>query len=116
MPAARIAVNAFPVVRKWNCLGCGLPREVTAVSRFTMVRSAAPSTEEIGPNAVAGCLSSLAVRRAKLTSPAKASVISGEAAPGLATCLVPGAAPVRTTAGREALLAGGRNAGAAVVH
>src|SRR5260370_24931351 len=87
MPAARTAVNALPVVRKWNCLGCGVPREVTAVSRFTIVRSAEPSTDEIGPNAAAGCLSSLAVRLAKLTSPAKASVMSGEAALGLAAGL-----------------------------
>ena len=83
MPAARIAVNALPVVRKWNCLGCGLPREVTAVSRFTMVRSADAEHGEIGPNAAAGCLSSLAVRRAKLTSPAKASVTSAAAAAAL---------------------------------
>src|SRR5712691_5138715 len=99
MPAARTAVNALPVVRKWNCLGCGVPREVTAVSRFTIVRSAEPSTDEIGPNAAAGCLSSLAVRLAKLTSPAKASVMSGEAALGLAAGLGEELAHARVGAG-----------------
>jgi len=83
MPAARIARKAFPVVRKWNCLGCGVPRDVTAVSRFTAVKSAEPSTEETGPKALAGCLSSRAVRLAKSTSPAKARVTSGEAEPGV---------------------------------
>src|SRR5690242_3053677 len=96
MPAARTAVNALPVVRKWNSLGCGTPRVVTAVSRFTAVKSAALSTGLIGLNATSGCLSSRAVRPAKLTSPANASVTSCAAAarraaerePGLG--LVPG--------------------------
>jgi hypothetical protein len=44
------------------------------VSRFSAVKSADLSTAVIGPNALAGSLSSRAVRPAKLTSPAKASV------------------------------------------
>src|SRR5271166_1466178 len=46
-----------------------------AVSRFTAAKPADRSTAAIGPNAVAGSASSRAVRPAKFTSPAKASVI-----------------------------------------
>jgi hypothetical protein len=45
-----------------------------------MVRSADLSTAEIGPNAVAGSVSSAAVRPVKCTSPAKASVMAAAAA------------------------------------
>ena len=45
-----------------------------------MVRSADPSTGEIRPNAVAGSASSLAVRPAKCTSPAKIRVMPDPAA------------------------------------
>src|ERR1019366_8511813 len=65
-------------------LGCGAPRLVTAVSPFSMVRSADLSTAEIGPNAVAGSVSSAAVRPVKCTSPAKASVMAAAAAAALA--------------------------------
>ena len=41
MPAARSAVNADAGARKWNVLGCGVPRPVTEVSRFTAAKSAA---------------------------------------------------------------------------
>ena len=51
-----------------------VPPLVMAVSRFTAAKSADRSTAEIGPNAVAGSASSLAVRPAKFTSPANASV------------------------------------------
>jgi hypothetical protein len=81
MPAARSASNAVGFVRKWNCLGCGAPRSVTAVSRFSVVTSAALSSGVIdGPNAVAGSASSFAVRSMKCTSPANSSVMSPAAA------------------------------------
>src|SRR5208337_2044598 len=46
-----------------------------AVSRFTAAKSADRRTAAIAPNAVAGSASRRAVRPAKFTSPAKASVI-----------------------------------------
>ena len=46
-----------------------------AVSRFTAAKPADRRTAAIGPNAMAGSASSRAVRPAKFTSPAKASVI-----------------------------------------
>src|SRR6516164_4360039 len=52
-----------------------------AVSRFTAVKSADRSTPAIGPNAVAGSVSRRAVRPAKFTSPANASVMLPAAAP-----------------------------------
>jgi len=80
-PPSRSAVKAVGVVRKWYVFGCGVPRLVTAVSRFTAVKSADLSTDEIGPSAVAGSFSSFAVRPVKCTSPAKASVrLPGRAA------------------------------------
>jgi hypothetical protein len=53
---------------------------VTAVSRFTTVRSADLSSDAIGPNAVAGRRSSFAVLPVKCTSPANASVTAPAAA------------------------------------
>src|SRR2546429_5518535 len=86
MPAALTASKAVGTVRKWNCLGCAEPREVTALSKLTMVRSASDSSGTIGPNACAGSAISFAVRSVKCTSPAKARVMSppvgaGEADP-----------------------------------
>jgi len=52
-----------------------VPRLVTAVSKFSAVKSADRSTEAIGPNAVAGSASSTAVRPVKWTSPANATVM-----------------------------------------
>src|SRR3979411_1648889 len=80
--ASRSAVKAAGGVGMWYVLGCGWPRLVTGVSRFTAVKSADLSTEVMGPNVVAGSFSSRATRPAKCTSPAKARVISLEAAPG----------------------------------
>src|SRR5262245_30952435 len=86
-PAARSASNALGLVRKWNVFGWGVPRSVTAVSRFSVVTSAADSSGVIdGPNAVAGSDSSFAVRCMKCTSPANSSVMSA----GLALPLAPG--------------------------
>src|SRR6478672_6521012 len=76
MPAAFRASIAVGVVRKWYVLGSSVPRDVIAVSRLTIVRSAADSWAAIGPNAVAGSLSSFAVRSMKCTSPANTSVRS----------------------------------------
>src|SRR5258705_173283 len=76
MPAALIASKATGVVRKWNSLGCAVPREVTAVSMLTIVRSASDSVDTIGPNADPGSSSSLATRSSKCTSPAKFRVMS----------------------------------------
>jgi hypothetical protein len=78
-PAAARAENAVIGARKWYCFGWGVPRSVIAVSRLTMVRSAACSTGLIGPNAVVGWFSSGAVRPVKWTSPAKASVSGPDA-------------------------------------
>src|SRR2546423_3039922 len=71
-----MASKELVAARKWNCLGCGVPRSVTALSKLTIVRSASESSGTIGPNACGGSASSVAVRSVKWTSPAKASVMS----------------------------------------
>src|SRR2546430_7987450 len=71
-----MASKELVAARKWNCLGCGVPRSVTALSKLTIVRSASASSGAIGPNACGGSASSVAVRSVKWTSPAKASVMS----------------------------------------
>src|SRR2546423_8589054 len=71
-----MASKELVAARKWNCLGCGVPRSVTALSKLTIVRSASASSGAIGPNACGGSASSVAVRAVKWTSPAKASVKS----------------------------------------
>src|SRR3954462_9212956 len=73
-PAARTASKAATGARKWYCLGSSVPRSVIAVSRLTIAKSADDRTVAIGPNAVAGLVSSGAVRPVKCTSPANASV------------------------------------------
>src|SRR5262249_48621050 len=80
------ASNAVGFVRKWNVFGCGVPRSVTAVSRLSVVTSAADSSGVIdGPNAVAGSDSSFGGRCMKCTSPANSSGMSaGLALRGLA--------------------------------
>src|SRR3954453_11269524 len=82
MPAAFRAVYAVAGARKWYSFGSGVPRSVTALSRFTTARSAPDRTGAIGPIAVAGSRSSAAVRPVKCTSPAKANVRSTGAGDG----------------------------------
>jgi hypothetical protein len=91
-------------------LRLGLPRSVTAVSRLTMVRSAARRAVAASPNAVSGfAVSRAAVRSAKCTSPANASVIGRRvgwsSAPGWARPprrSAPAPAIVARSAGRDA--------------
>src|SRR5882762_1742396 len=83
MPAPRSAVSAEAGVRKWKSLGAGSPRVVIAVSRFTMARSAPRRPAVAAPNAVAGWVSSDAVRSMKCTSPANANVNSPDGRAGL---------------------------------
>jgi len=48
--ASWVASKAVGGPRKWKVFGCGVPREVIAVSRLTIVMSASESTEVIDPN------------------------------------------------------------------
>src|SRR5687768_3271696 len=82
IPAARNASSAFGEVRKWYVFGSGVPREVIAVSRLTIVRSPPARVGVIGPKAVAGSLSRVAVRSMKCTSPAKTRLRSTGAGDG----------------------------------
>ena len=76
MPAAASAAYAVGGARKWKSLGSGVPRVVTADSRFTIAKSAAMSCGANSPTAVAGSSSSAALRPVKCTSPPKARVRS----------------------------------------
>ena len=71
-------------------LGSGTPRSVIAVSRLTMPTSAAENRLAVGPIAVAGSRSNLAVRPVKWTSPPTAMVMSaggiGDGASGGVLC------------------------------
>ena len=70
-PAARRASKALSGARNVYCLGAGVPRRVTAVSRLTMARSASARTWPAEPQR---CVSARAATPSKCTSPAKASV------------------------------------------
>src|SRR3954454_7369484 len=85
-PADRRASKAVSGARKVYCLGAGVPRRVTAVSRFTIPRSAAARTWPADPQL---CVRARAEAPSKWTSPAKASVA---VARGLSRD-VPGSAP-----------------------
>jgi hypothetical protein len=110
-PAACRAANAVSGARKLNSLGAGSPPDVTAVSRFTTVRSASPRMPAMSARAVCGSRSSAAsAPRVKFTSPAKARRIGtaggggGElagagAASALDDALVEGAATSSTRVG-----------------
>src|SRR4051794_3359224 len=72
MPASRNAVKAAAGARKVNSLACWSPPSVIAVSRLTIVRSAAPSPAAASPNTVRGSRSRRSrTRPEKWTSPAK---------------------------------------------
>src|SRR4051812_16556739 len=70
-PADFRALKAPSAARKVYCLGAGVPRRVTAVSRFTTARSAFARTLPAGPQV---CVRARADAPSKCTSPAKASV------------------------------------------
>ncbi len=93
-PADRKAPKAEAGARKLNSLGAAVPRSVTAVSRFTMVTSAASGEATPDRSAVGSSSSWLANGPAKFTSPAKAKVtVRPEPSPGRDT----GAATARGT-------------------
>src|SRR3954469_18895498 len=73
-PTALKASNTDGGARKVKDLSSALPRSVTAVSRLTIVRSAAFSRGATGASAVRGCRKRSVSRPAVCTSPAKLNV------------------------------------------
>src|SRR5690242_20079445 len=74
-PAARNACSPATGARNAYCFGAGVPRSVTAVSRFTTATSALDSTGAIGPSSDPGAATARDRNEpSKWTSPPNASV------------------------------------------